>query len=397
VYHRVLASALRRAADTMPVAAVIGPRQSGKTTLVRHVFPEHKYVSLERPDHRQRAFADPLGFLESLGDRVILDEVQRAPDLLSWIQGSVDEDPSTGRYVLTGSQNLLVMQQVSQSLAGRVAILQLLPLTVAELHDRPSWDPNALDGSPPNGAAPSVGVWEAVWAGFYPRIHDQGLEAGEWLADYRRTYVERDVRDVLRIMDLDAFDRFLCLAAARTGQELNLSELAADVGISQPTAKQWLTALRIGFLLTLLPPHHVTYRKRLRKRPKLHFLDTGLACHLLGIRDPVTLARHPLRGALFESYVVGELVKAFCNVRREAPLFHWRDARGHEVDVLVDLGTKVLPIEAKSGITVPPDAVSALRRWTSLPDNPNEGGVLVHGGTERFNLHGVTVLPWHLT
>ncbi len=396
MYPRILASALRRAAGALPVVAVIGPRQSGKTTLVRHTFPEHDYVSLERPDHRQRALADPMGFLESLGSRVVLDEVQRAPELLSWIQGRVDEVPDPGRFVLTGSQNLLLMQQVSQSLAGRVAILQLLPLTVAELYGRRTWAPDALDEVPHDGSAPPVGVWDAVWAGFYPRIHDRGLDAGEWLADYRRTYVERDVRDVLRIMDLDAFDRFLCLTAARTGQELNLSELAADAGIAQPTAKQWLTALRIGFLVTLLPPHHVAYRKRLRKRPKLHFLDTGLACHLLGIRDPATLARHPLRGALFESYVVGELVKAFSNARRDAPLFHWRDARGHEVDVLVDMGSRVLPLEVKSGMTVPPDAVSALRRWTSLPGNPHEGGVLVHGGGASFRLHGVAVLPWHL-
>ena len=397
MYRRHLASALERAVSTMPVVVLTGPRQSGKTTLARHALPEHGYISLERPDHRQRAVADPMGFLEALDDRVIIDEVQRAPELLSWIQGRVDEDPSPGRYVLTGSQNLLLMQQVSQSLAGRSAILQLLPLTMAELHDREAWVPDALDQVARGSAAPSVGLWETVWAGFYPRIHDQGLDAGEWLADYRRTYVERDVRDVLRIMDLDAFDRFLCLAAARTGQELNLSELAADAGITQPTAKQWLTALRIGFIVTLLPPHHVAYRKRLRKRPKLHFLDTGLACHLLGVREPETLAAHPLRGALFESYVVGELVKAFWNLRRDAPLFHWRDARGHEVDVLIELGESVVPLEVKSGMTVPPDAVSALRRWTSLPGNPNEGGVLVHGGAERFRLHGCAVLPWHLT
>jgi len=268
---------------------------------------------------------------------------------------------------------------------------------MAELHDRRSWAPDGLDAPLGDEAPPPVTRWEAVWAGFYPRVHDQGLDAGEWLADYRRTYVERDVRDILRVMDLDAFDRFLRLTAARTGQELNLSELAADVGISQPTAKQWLTALRIGFLVTLLPPDHVAYRKRLRKRPKLHFLDTGLACHLLGIRDPTTLANHPLRGALFESYAVGELVKAFSNARRDAPLFHWRDARGHEVDVLVDLGARVLPVEVKSGVTVPPDAAASLLRWTAIPANPNEGGVLVHGGENGFQLHGVTVLTWYLS
>ena len=238
--------------------------------------------------------------------------------------------------------------------------------------------------------------WSTIWAGFYPRIHDKNLRPNRWLADYYRTYVERDLRDVLRVLDLDAFERFVRLAAARTGQELNLAALAADVGISAPTAKQWLTALRIGSVVTLLPPHHASFRKRLRKRPRLHFLDTGLVCYLIGIHDAATLERHPLRGPIFETFVVGELTKAFENAGGEAPLFFWRDATGHEIDVLVDLGDRLLPVEVKSGLTVASDALDGLRWWTGLPGNRNKSGVLVHGGRDTFTHQDFTVLPWFL-
>jgi predicted AAA+ superfamily ATPase len=395
VFRRHLEHVLVAAARKMPVITLTGPRQSGKTTLVRHAFPRLAYVSLEQPDERARALADPRGFLRPLRDGAILDEVHRAPDLLSYLQGEVDREARPGRFILTGSQNLLLMQRVAQTLAGRTAVLNLLPLSLAELEGRPPVVPVRLDRAP--RARPQKRErWSSVWAGFYPRIHDQRLDPAQWLADYRRTYVERDLRDVLRVMDLDAFERFTRLAAARTAQELNLNELAADAGVSQPTARQWLTALRVGFLVALLPPHHASFRKRLRKRPRLHFLDSGLCCHLLGIDNAQTLERHPLRGAIFESYVVAELVKGFANQGRDAPLHFWRDAGGHEVDVLIDLGDRLLPVEVKSGETVPPDAVDGLVWWTALPRNPNRRGVLVHGGTTPFELRGMTVRPWFL-
>jgi len=379
----------------MPVVTLLGPRQSGKTTLVRRVFPDHGYVSLERPDRRVAATVDPLGFLSTLPGSVILDEVQRTPDLLSYIQVAVDEDDRPGRFILTGSQNLLLMQNISQTLAGRTALLRLLPFSVSELLDRPSFELQPASGER-SGMPPSRGLWETLWQGFYPRIHDKQLDPTRWLADYHRTYVERDLRDVLKVMDLDAFERFVRLAAARTGTELNLSDLGADAGISQPTAKSWLTALRIGSLITLLPPHHDNYRKRLRKRPKLHFLDAGLVCYLLGIHDSRVLASHPLRGAVFESYVVSELVKSFEHVGVDAPLYHWRDATGHEIDVIVDLGARQVPVEVKSGQTLASDATDGLRYWTGLPGNSNQGGVLVHGGSEGGNRHGYNILPWYL-
>ena len=286
------------------------------------------------------------------------------------------------------------MEGVSQTLAGRTAILQLLPLSLSELFSRAPLDPRRLGDVAAPATPPAPSPWATIWAGFYPRIHDQHLDPDRWLADYRRTYVERDLREVLKVLDLDDFDRFLRLAAARTGQELNLSDLGGDAGVSQPTAKQWLTALRIGFLVTLVQPHHANFRKRLRKRPKLYFLDTGLVCHLLGIRSPTMLEHHPLRGAIFETFVAAELVKAFANLGREAPLYHWRAAGGREIDLLLDLGDRLLPIEVKSGQTVEPDLLRGLEWWTGLPGNRNRRGVLVSGGTEAFALRGMTVRPW---
>ena len=396
MYDRFLSGPLARSASRHPVVTLTGPRQSGKTTLVRSVFPDHEYISLERPDVRARVLDDPVGFLAQLDRSVILDEVQRAPDLLSYIQVDVDEDPRPGRFILTGSQNLLLMEGITQTLAGRTALLRLFPLSLAELLDRAHLDPSALE-SVSSRTAPGVNRWEVLWAGFYPRIHHMNLAPDQWLADYYRTYVERDLRDVLRVMDLDTFERFVRLTAARTGQELNLTSLAEDVGISQPTAKQWLTALRIGYLVTVLPPHHANFRKRMRKRPRLHFLDSGLVCYLLGIHDARTLENHPLRGAIFESFVVSEFVKAFEHGGREAPLFSWKDATGHEIDILVDLGERLLPIEVKSGLTVTPDAIAGLRWWTGLKGNPNKAGVLVHGGNDSFEMKGFRVLPWFLT
>ena len=399
--RRHLTPALQRAARTNPVVTLTGPRQSGKTTLVRSVFPDHLYLSLEAPDVRARALADPRGLLAA-SDHLILDEIQRAPELLSYLQGLVDEDNRPGRFVVTGSQNLLLMETVSQTLAGRTAILRLFPFSVAELHGRPPFDPFALDrpeaaahpaASPPFHAA---GLWDTLATGFYPPIHDRNAPAFEWLGDYVRTYVERDLREVLQVADLRAFENFLRLAAARTASELNLNSLGSDTGISQQTARRWLSALEIGYLPTTLPPHFRNFSKRLRKRPRLHFLDSGLVCYLLGIRDGATLEHHPLRGAVFESFVVSELVKAFAAKGRTPPLFFWRDATGHEIDILVDAGDRLIPVEVKSGRTVTPDATGQLAWWTALPGNPNRGGVLVHGGDADYTLKGFRVAPWFL-
>lgn len=431
---RHITPALKRAAEDYPVVTLTGPRQSGKTTLVRAAFPDHLYMSLESPDVRGRALADPRAFLAQ-ADRMILDEIQRAPELLSYVQGLVDEDLRVGRFIVTGSQNILLLRSVSQTLAGRTALLVLHPFSLAELHGLPALNPLSLDlpahsedggrretagigadqtaGTGGQSDAPGVSddgkkataakqlaadaLWDTLVTGFFPPIHDRGVPAGEWLADYFRTYVERDLREVTQVLDLRQFETFMRLAAARTASELNLSGLAGDAGVTQQTARRWFTALEIGYLATALPPHHANYRKRLRKRPRLHFLDTGLICYLLGIRDGATLENHPLRGAIFESFVVAELGKAFSATQRDAPLFFWRDAAGHEIDVLLDAGDRLIPIEIKSGRTVAADAVATLEWWTSIPANPNRGGVLVHGGADSFDLKGFRVLPWFLT
>lgn len=404
---RHITPALKRAAEDYPVVTLTGPRQSGKTTLVRAVFPEHLYLSLESPDVRARALADPRAFLAQ-ADRMILDEIQRAPELLSYIQGLVDEELRAGRFIVTGSHNILLLRSVSQTLAGRSALLVLHPFSLAELRGLRALEPLSLDqpaAADGGGGRKAAGagsltadaLWDTLVTGFFPPIHDRGVPAGEWLADYFRTYVERDLREVTQVLDLRQLETFMRLAAARTASELNLSGLAGDVGVTQQTARRWFTALEIGYLATALPPHHANYRKRLRKRPRLHFLDTGLICYLLGIRDGVTLESHPLRGAIFESFVVAELIKAFSATRRDSPLFFWRDAAGHEIDVLLDTGDRLIPIEVKSGRTVAADAVATLEWWTSIPANPNRGGVLVHGGADSFDLKGFRVLPWFLT
>ena len=319
------------------------------------------------------------------------------PELLSYIQVAVDENPASGQFILTGSHNLLLMERISQTLAGRTAVLHLHPFSLSELTGRQALVQDGRPFAHDVDSPPYLELWDLLWMGLFPRIHDRGLDPGRWLADYIRTYVERDVRDVLRVMDLSAFQRFVRLVAARTGTELNLSELADDAGISQPTARSWLTALQVGFLVTLLPPHHTNFRKRLRKRPKLHFLDTGLACHLLGIRTPEMLRNHPLRYALFESFIVSEMIKGFEHAGLEAPLFHWRDASGLEIDIIVDQGDRLLPIEVKSGATITSNSLRGLKRWTGIPSNPNKEGVLVYGGMQSSRRGLLNIRPWFLT
>ncbi len=391
--NREIAGIIQKTATRMPVITITGPRQSGKTTLAKALFADKPYFSLELPDHREAARMDPRGVLARFPQGAIFDEVQRAPDLLSYIQAAVDEDDTPGRFVVTGSQNLLLMQTVSQTLAGRTGLFTLLPFSVGERYGAPPVNPRELNGSGMH-TPPPVSLWSLLFSGLYPRIHDKGLDPQQWLADYHRTYVERDVREVLKVMDMDGFERFIRLAAARTGQELNYASLAGDVGVTQPTVHQWVTTLRASSLVVVIPPHHQNYRKRLRKRPKLHFLDSGLVCHLLGIQSPQMLETHPLRGSIFESFVVSELVKAFVHQGLEPPLYHWRDATGHEIDVLVDLGDRLVPVEVTSSMTAGAHMLDGLRWWTAIPENPNRGGMLVHGGTARHELEGFSIRPW---
>ena len=376
---RDLTDKLKAAAESFPAVTVTGPRQSGKSTLCRAVFPKHAYANLEMPDVRSFALADPRAFLAQYPDGAILDEIQRCPELPSYLQGLIDQDPIPGRWVLTGSQNLILLESVSQSLAGRTAVLHLLPLARGEVRRFKSY-PGDLD--------------EALLAGGYPRIFDQKLSPADWLGSYVGTYLERDVRTITRVGDLVTFQRFVELCAGRTAQLLNLSALASDAGISQPTAKAWLSVLETSFIVFRLPPLHANIRKRLVKMPKLHFYDTGLACWLLGIRNAGQLRRHPLRGAIFETWMVSEILKHRTNRGERGGLFFYRDQHGTEVDLVVESGDQRILVEAKAGQTASDDMLNTTRRVkVGLDDIPCQA-VVAYGGQARQTREDVLLLPW---
>jgi uncharacterized protein len=391
--NRLLKDYLVRDAGYYPVITLTGPRQSGKTTLARIAFPSHQYVSLELIDQRRFAQEDPRGFLAQLKGPAILDEVQHVPDLLSYIQAAVDQDPTAGRFVLTGSQNFLLMNKVAQTMAGRCGILNLLPFSRAELEDQLQPEPDAppeLFGNLHTG----LDLWQILYAGFYPRIHDRQIPPQVWLPDYIQTYIERDVRSLSGIGDLNLFARFLALCAGRAAQLLNYSGLASDCGVSVDTARRWLSVLNTSFIVFLLPPHHRNFNKRVIKSPKLYFYDTGLLCHLLGIREAAQIPTHPLRGALFENHVVSETAKAYLHHRRTPPLFFWRDRTGHEIDLILEDAGRLYAVEIKSGQTLSGDMLDTLLWWSRLGGQPPQTTTLVFGGDQALIRQGISVRPW---
>jgi len=392
---RTLEPVLRRAARRYPVVTLTGPRQSGKTTLAQMAFPDYAYASLEDPDQREFAITDPRGFLSQFVGPVILDEAQRVPDLFSYIQTRSDASDKNGQYVLTGSQSFLLMNTITQSLAGRAAILHLLPFSQAELHGRPPLPRDSIGRRmPPARELATWGLMDTLFTGSYPRIHDKELPPQEWLANYYRTYVERDVRELLNVGDLETFGRFVGLCAGRTGQLLNLSSLGNDCGIAQPTARRWLSVLEASFLVFLLRPHHRNFNKRLVKSPKLYFLDTGLLTYLLRIRSPGELRTHSARGAVFESFVVSELVKNALHQGQEPDLYFWRDSAGHEVDILMEQGDEIVPIEIKSGATLANDFYTGLQYWRELAQMPTGPAALVYGGDPTVRRSGILTYSW---
>ncbi|MFH1465843.1 MAG: ATP-binding protein [Pseudomonadota bacterium] len=377
---RMLEPVAQKAARQYPVVTLTGPRQSGKTTLARMAFPHLEYISLEPLDRQQHVRSDPRGFLAEHRDGAILDEVQHVPELLGYLQEEVDLRPDPGRFVLTGSQHFGLGNAIAQSLAGRTAVLNLLPPSLDELTRFPG--------------APSE-LFDVLWMGAYPRIHDRGIPADRWLADYVTTYVQRDVRQVLQVADISSFTTLLTLAAGRTAQELNLSGLGGDAGVSHNTARAWLSVLEAGFLCFRLTPWLPNLRKRLVKAPKLHFFDTGLVCHLLGIASPAQLRTHPLRGAIFETWLASELTKARWHRGQAAHMHHLRETRGAEVDLVIERGTRVCLVEAKSGATLATDMFSHLHVLTAaLPEGAEP--ILVHGGDgDRIGeRQRVKVVPW---
>ena len=371
-----------------------GPRQSGKTTLARATFDDFTYLSLEDLQVREEAVEDPRGFLRRLeGSRgAILDEVQRTPDLFSYIQGFADERRG-GPLILTGSQHFLLAEKIGQSLAGRAAILELLPFSLAELRRRAALSPDDFEAGrfpDPEHQPPSLD--ELLFTGTFPPIHDRNIEAPTWLDGYLRTYVERDVRTISNIGDLDTFLRFIGLCAGRTGQLVNRSSLGADAGIDQTTVRRWIAVLEASYVITTLSPHFENFSRRLVKSPKLYFTDTGLLCRLLGIRAPDDLRNHPLRGPIFETFVVGEFRKLYLHHGQRPPLYFWRDSNGREVDLLVDAGNRRIPIEIKSGETVSGDFLKGLDTYIAL--SGDEWGALIYGGSDSYRRRGHWIRPW---
>jgi predicted AAA+ superfamily ATPase len=371
---------VRTLLEGFPVVTITGPRQSGKTTLAKAVFADKPYVSLEEPDIRRLAVEDPRGFLGRLTDGAVIDEVQRAPEILSYLQTMVDAPGRVGRFLLTGSQQFGLMSGISQSLAGRSAFVQLLPFSHEELL--------AVGGAPAD-------LETMMFTGGYPPLYDRRLSPRAWFGAYVAAYVERDVRQMLKVQDLETFQRFVGLCAGRSGQILNLSALADDCGVTHNTAKAWLSVLEASYLVFLLRPYQVNFNKRLIKSPKLFFFDTGLLCWLLGVQAAEQLAVHPLRGAVFETFVVGELMKNAWHRGERACFYFWRDSNGNEIDLIADLGGRLMPIEIKSGRTINRDYFKSLERWTDLAGAQVASPFLVYGGDEELEHKGIRVLSWN--
>jgi len=392
---RKLEKPLKLAATRYPVVTVTGPRQSGKTTLVQIVFSGHQYVSLEDPEQRTFAVADPWGFLEQFEDCVILDEVQRAPDLFSYIQTIVDSADHPGKFILTGSQNFLLLRTIGHSLAGRCAALHLLPFSLSELMDWPDLPLTDIGRRIPSKRDPStLDLFQWLFTGCYPRIHDKNLPAQDWLKNYMLTYIERDVRDLVNIGDLEAFQRVMGLCAGRTGQLLNLNSIATDCGVTHTTVRRWLSVLEASFIVMMLHPHHQNFNKRLIKSSKLYFVDTGLLCYLLRIRHAQDMMLHASRGAIFESFVVSELYKRALHEAHEPDLYFWRDSAGHEVDIIIDRGTELIPVEIKSGKTLTPDFFKGLDFWKKISGNQVGPAALIYAGDHSLRQKDHTVYAW---
>lgn len=379
---RNIAPVIRSVKGKMPVISITGPRQSGKTTLARKVFADYRYFNLEDMENRTFAISDPKGFLLNAGPRVVLDEIQHVPDLFSQIQVMTDELREKVSYVITGSQNFLLLEKISQTLAGRVAVFHLLPFSYQELQ-KASNDPPVL--------------YDLIVKGGYPPIYDRDLDPSMWLNSYILTYIERDVRQIINIKDLSAFQNFLRMCAGRTGQLLNYSSLANDLSVSYHTVQNWLSILEASFIVFRLQPFYENYNKRLIKAPKLYFYDTGLACTLLGIKTREQLSSHYLKGELFESFVMSELFKHAHNMGIRPSFYYWKNNAGQEVDCIYEDGAVRKAIEMKSGMTIHPDFFRSLHYWTHLTNGKPENSYLVYGGDQDQKRTVAHVLSWRNT
>ena len=362
-----------------PVVTLTGARQCGKSTLLRKCFPNYRYVSLEDLDIRAMANDDPRGFLRTFSEKTIIDEAQHAPNLFSYIQTQIDANEACGQYILSGSHNFLLMEKISQSLAGRTAILKMMPFSVAELKAA-------------NALPQSLNQW--IFTGGYPRIYDKQIVPTDYFPNYIQTYIERDVRLLRNISNLAQFVRFLKLCAARIGQLVNINALANECDISLPTANAWLSVLETSYIVYRLQPYHKNFNKRLVKSPKLYFYDTGLAASLLGIESEEQLALHYLHGELFENMVISEFVKRFLTQGKEPPLYFWRDSNQNEVDLLVESGTALSAIEIKSSETIRPNFFKGLTKFAEISNLPQENLCVIYGGDVDLETKNGKIVSW---
>lgn len=370
---------LLETSKSYPIVTVIGPRQSGKTTLVKMTFPEKQYVNLEDPDVRSFAIEDPRGFLSKYPLGAIFDEIQRVPSLLSYIQGIVDEKEILGFYILTGSHQLSLQKEISQSLAGRTGILHLLPLSLSEL----------------NQVNPTIKIADLIFSGFYPRIYKYNIEPKRFYRDYVQTYVERDVKLLINIKDLEQFQRFLFLCATRIGQTIDYTQLSNELGISRHTVKEWISILKASFIITTLPPFFENLGKRIIKSSKLYFIDVGLACYLLNIREPLQILEHPLRGNLFENFVILEINKLFLNKGENVNLYFYRDSNQLEVDLLFQYGLSLYSIEIKFSNTFQKGFIKGLESFGELNKKYKLKKYIVYSGEHEQEIQGVNVINYN--
>jgi uncharacterized protein len=380
--ERQLSTSLLESSKQFPIVTLLGPRQAGKTTLCKALFKNKPYVSLEPLDVRQYAKTDPREFLAQFPHGAVLDEIQNVPELFSYLQEIVDKTKYKGLFILTGSENFTLSAKISQSLAGRTAIETLLPFSFGELKTAQEAHEN---------------LWEQVWKGSYPRIYDDHIPPQKWLASYLQTYVEKDVRQILNITDNQLFSTFITLLASHTGQEVNYHALSSDVGVSHNTIKKWTGVLQQSFLVYLLPAWYANIKKQILKRPKLHFIDTGLVCYLLGITSPEQLRLHPLRGAIFETWVVSEIYKQGIHQGRIPRLFHYRENMGLEFDLLESVDSHMIPYEIKSGMTFQSDFLKSFKILEKRKDTPFlfQKGKVIYGGAASQTRGRIQIVPWY--